>query len=161
MADEKEFPDKLIVFFDGSCEPRNPGGWSTYGWCIQDAESGDVLAEGHGVVAKAGAANSTNNYAEYSALGFALRFLLDRGWTGGIEIRGDSKLVVNQITDRWACNKDHLRKLRDRCRELLKKISLGTVLTWIPREQNEYCDALSQKAYTEATGKPYPERRRK
>lgn len=32
---------------------------------------------------------------------------------------------------------------------------------WVPREQNERADALSQRAYVEATGRPYPERRRK
>jgi ribonuclease HI len=155
---DHDLPDRLVVFFDGLCEP-NPYGWSTYGWCILDADTGAEIACDEGVAAREGEPNSTNNYAEYCALGFALRFLADRGWQGELEVRGDSQLVIRQVGGAWACNKEHLRKLRDRCRDMLARLGGGHTLVWVPREENTRCDGLSKEAYRRATGRACPERR--
>lgn len=50
-------------------------------------------------------------------------------------IYSDSQLVVNQLTKNWKCNFDHLRILRDKCKEILsaKKVTIK----WIPREKNK------------------------
>ena len=73
--------------------------------------------------------------------------------------KGDSMLVINQITGSWKCNKEHLQKARDRCKELITKITPQQFeLEWVPREQNEEADALSRKAYEEATGQKFPVR---
>ena len=151
--------EKLTIFFDGACEPKNPGGWATYGFVIRDGES--IVKSGHGVANPKGHALATNNVAEYSALGFALKYLADEKWIGTLEIFGDSKLVVEQVNDNWACNKDHLRNLRDRVWELLKTLGDKWTIKWVPREQNEEADALSRKAYEDATGENFPERRKK
>ena len=155
-----DFPNELGLYFDGSCEPCNPGGVATYGWIAE--HGGEVLASGSGIVARGGP-GSTNNVAEYSALGFGLRHLADRGWSGRLYIFGDSQLVVKQMGFVWACNKEHLQKLRARCLELLEKVCPGKsyTLTWIPREQNAAADALSRQAYEQGTGKKYPERKRR
>lgn len=151
---------ELQVFFDGACEPRNPGGWSTYGWCVLD--NGAVeLVSGYGLAMEQGHRLSTNNFAEYTALGMVLRWLFDSGWHGKLAIFGDSALVVNQVSCRWQCNQSHLRQLRDRVQELLRDLGEAFRITWIPREQNERCDRLSHRAYEVATGQPFPERRRR
>lgn len=146
--------DNLLLLFDGLCEPRNPGGFACYGWLIKSGDA--VVASGHGLAAR----NSTNNFAEYAALGFGLRWLTDRQWSGKLKIMGDSKLVVEQITQRWNCNKEHLQKLRARCWELLAIVGEWEI-TWHPREQNEEADALSRQAYVEETGQQPPERTRR
>ena len=150
---------ELTIFFDGSNEPKNPGGVATYGWVIKEA--GETSTTGQGEFERG--PESTNNRAEYAGLGFALRHILDT--MGGtavdkLHICGDSKLVIEQLSGRWKCNKDHLRKLRDRCLELLEQIGCKWDAAWIPREQNTEADALSQAAYVTATGKPYPQRHR-
>ena len=146
--------DELTLHFDGACEPRNPGGVATYGWVLSTGHSGC------GVVATGGP-TSTNNLAEWSALGFGLRWIADQKLKPEkLLIFGDSQLVVRQLNHEWACNKEHLQKLRARCEELLKAIDRPWAAEWIPREKNEDADALSRKAYTDHTGKPFPERRR-
>ena len=139
---------------------------------IDGASKGNPGPSGIGVVICQGAetvknistyiGQATNNVAEYAALGFGLRHILDNfGGTAvdTLHIRGDSKLVVEQVARRWKCNKEHLAKLRDRCLELLEQIGCKWDSTWIPREQNTEADALSQSAYVAATGNAYPRRR--
>lgn len=156
-----EAPKKRFkIWFDGSCEPLNPGGVATSGWIVE--LDGETAEEGYRTVAHGDGA--TNNVAEYSALGLALRSIADSGIArpgDALEIMGDSKLVIEQICDRWACNKPHLQRLRARCLELLKQIDVEWSASWIPREENERADALSRKAYEETTGQPYPERRQR
>jgi len=155
---DSNLPEKLIIYFDGLTEPKNPGGWSTCGWLICD-ESLVVLQCGHSVAAKPGDRHSTNNFAEYCALGFALNWLVKSGWKGKeLEIFGDSKLVICQLTDQWACNKEHLQKLRARCLDLLKTLGVNWKASWVPREENQKADELSQQAYQEATGELPPVR---
>jgi len=150
-------PQKLSVYFDGSCEPRNPGGVASYGWIVR-GEDAIELKSGKGVVCEG--AEATNNVAEYAAIGFALRWLADEHWRGHLKIFGDSQLVVKQITGEWACRKPHLQKLLARCQELLQTVAEKYEVSWIPREQNHDADLLSVHAYEEHTGKPYPQWRR-
>jgi ribonuclease HI len=149
----------LTLYFDGACEPRNPGGVATYGWLLVDGRR--TIQTGWGFARKGRGA--TNNYAEWCALGFALRWLLDNRdrWEGQIEIRGDSQLVINQLTGAWQCRQPSLQRLRLRCLHILQELGIGWRAKWIPRERNTRADALSRRAYEDHTKKPVPERRRK
>lgn len=162
LNDQRGIARKLELFFDGACEPKNPGGIATCGWIVR-TEEGERIASGHCEVCRG--PKATNNVAEWSALGFALRWLLDNRESVGtfaLEIFGDSQLVINQLNDEWACNKEHLQALRARCRELLKLIAPVTWrASWIPRAENDAADALSRQAYVEASGKAFPERVRR
>jgi ribonuclease HI len=157
----------IVLHADGGCEPRNPGGVATAAWVAFDCE-GNRLAEEGRIVADGGP-NATNNYAEYCALGFALRWLSDQGYRGDILVKSDSKLLVHQTLDEWRCNKKHLQVLRARIWQLLKGMGLYVTnqsnrtvlveskvvppdqkfctLVWVPREQNECADALGRQAY--------------
>lgn len=156
-----DLPAKLRIHFDGACEPKNPGGWATYGFVITDSADGTVIKAQGGLAYKQGHKMATNNCAEYAALGFALKFLEEEKWKGTLEIFGDSKLVVEQVNDNWACNKDHLQILRERVWSLLKAVGEQWTIAWVPREENEAADTLSRSAYEEATGLKFPERRKK
>ena len=158
--------EELYLFFDGSCEskgfgkPRNPGGIATCGWLIASHlsptwdEESDILVKDHKVIADGGP-KATNNVAEWCALGFGLKHLVDQGWKGELYIYGDSQLVIRQLTGEYQCRAPHLQKLKARCEELLKEIGLFH-FSWIKREENSLADALSQRAYVEYTGKSYP-----
>jgi ribonuclease HI len=148
-------PDKqiLTLWFDGLCEPVNPGGVPAYGWVIKTPE-GVVLHEDMGIAPKD--LPQTNNTAEYAALLEGLRFAQTLDFLS-LEIRGDSKLVIEQINGRWNCNAAHLLKLRNDCQALLTGIRWTA--TWMPREQNEHADGLSRRAYENYTGKKCPTRR--
>lgn len=146
---------ELWIEFDGLCEPVNPGGIPCFGFLIGTA-AGDVLTEVYGVVPE-DAGPRTNNTAEWYALATALRQARGLGVTR-LSLRGDSQLVINQLTGRWNVNKEHLAKFRAECQEFLKGVEWDAL--WVPREQNDLADALSQKAYREATGKNVIPRKR-
>lgn len=155
-------PD-ITIYFDGACEPVNPGGVATAGWYIVDTQEVDIeeidIAEGHSVIKSGDGA--TNNVAEWCALGFALRWLLDNYKDNcnrkNLLICGDSQLVCNQLTRAWQCKAPHLQKLMWRCLGILGQLNLASWTTqWIPREQNQRADDLSKLAYTEFTGKKPP-----
>ena len=70
----------------------------------------------------------TNNEAEYDTLIAALETILQRLEDGGadpstarIEVRGDSLLVVNQMTGQWEAKEPRLQLRRDRARDLLER----------------------------------------
>jgi ribonuclease HI len=153
-----KFPTKLTIHFDGLCEPKNPGGIACYAWII--SHNGENLVHGKGVVADGGE-HATNNYAEYCALGFALKYLVNNNWVGRLHIFGDSQLVVNQVAKRWICNSSHLIGLRDKCIEYLEAISPNFEITWIPREENEQADYLSWQAYDERRKEKQAKRKEK
>jgi ribonuclease HI len=85
----------------------------------------------------------TNNEAEYAALLCLLDGARERA-VSGIEIRGDSKLVINQINKKWKINFPHLRALAFRVWELMDGMDVH--LVWVPREENAVADALSNEA---------------
>ena len=149
----------LLLSFDGACEP-NPGGLATYGWILEEVRAdGPVkLTEGRGL-AKLGQ-GATNNLAEWYGLGHGLRSILDAGLrVESLEIRGDSQLVVNQLSGAWQCKAEHLRSLKDRCLDILQEIGCQWRAVWVRRDRNSTADGLSVQAWEEQTGKPFPKRR--
>ena len=173
---------RLLLYFDGSCEPKNPGGVACAAWLIvgDDPDKPPLtLAQSYEVVADGGRL-ATNNFAEYCGLGLSLKFLCGLGWRGTLTVKGDSQLVVKQVTGEWGCNKDgkspHLQDCRARIYMRLIELGLATAvdengidipvdinytlfdIEWIPREQNELADKLSKQAYVERTGKQPPSR---
>lgn len=85
----------------------------------------------------------TNNEAEYTALINLLTELKSRG-VKHAEIRGDSKLVIEQMSGRWKVNEPRLRTLNTRAKEL--QAGMDVKYIWVPRERNKRADALSNKA---------------
>jgi hypothetical protein len=66
-----------------------------------------------------------------------------------VTIHGDFKLVVNQLNGKWRVRKGLYLSTAIEAKELLGYLhGLGWQinLCWIPRAQNEECDALSKKA---------------
>ena len=134
----------LTLYFDGLCEPHNPGGIACWGWLLLD-ESGQVIEEGNGEEVRGRGA--TNNVAEWAALERGLRAAVVRR-PDRLEVLGDSQLAINQLTGRWQTGAAHLRPYRSRCLALLDGCEWAA--RWIPREGNTAADALSRVAYTAA-----------
>ncbi|CAE7860334.1 rnhA [Symbiodinium microadriaticum] len=123
MTDSSEPRDHLNVYFDGGCQPKNPGGVASCGWFITN-QKGNKIAEGSGVVADGGP-KATNNYAEYCALGMAIRHLIDEEWSGkSLTIRGDSRLIVEQVAGNWKCKAEHLKPCLERIQEYLDRLDI-------------------------------------
>ena len=137
----------IVVYFDGLCEPKNPGGVATYGFVA--TQDGKKIYEGRGLACKPYDPAATNNVAEYTGVVKALEWLVDQGRTKEpVIVRGDSQLVINQATGAWKVKSPSIASLNARVRELFFKFSSLT-FEWVPREQNREADALTNLAYAE------------
>ncbi|KAK1616950.1 hypothetical protein QYE76_022467 [Lolium multiflorum] len=65
----------------------------------------------------------TNNVAEYEAICKGMELLLDAG-AEAVEIFGDSKLVISQLTEEYKCESESLFPLWMQCRELMAQFSI-------------------------------------
>ncbi len=124
-----------IITFDGGSK-GNPGrGYGSYQIVrardgkerIQRLEYGDRV---------------TNNEAEYLSLIRALETLVKGIRLAGnepgqfaLEVRGDSRLVIEQVAGRWKVKEPRLQPFQRRAQELLREF--GSVkLTWHRRERS-------------------------
>ena len=142
-----------VAWFDGACEPFNPGGTATSGALVKDKEGTVLLEEGRLVGNDGG---MSNNVAEYAAIIRVFEYLVSHP-PGHAIVRGDSKLVINQLNSKWAARRGLYYSTYLEARELLCRLrSLGwqVDLLWIPRTKNEECDALTKGALAEAGVQP-------
>jgi ribonuclease HI len=138
----------IEVYFDGLCQPINPGGISCYAFIVKS--DGRLIHSDYGVAAKPFSEESTNNVAEYTALAKALQWLLANNFDSKkVEIMSDSQLVVNQLTGDY---KVKARKILPLFKQVLflKTNFQDIQIKWIPREKNREADRLTNKAYNKA-----------
>lgn len=134
---------RLVVEADGGSR-GNPGP-AAYGALVRDAVTGEVLAE---AAAEIGVA--TNNVAEYRGLIAGLRTARAIDPHAEVEVRLDSKLLVEQMSGRWKIKHPDMRALAIEARDLLPA---GAVrYTWVPRESNRDADRLVNAALDGALG---------
>ena len=133
---------RLVVEADGGSR-GNPGN-AGYGALVRDAATGKVLAERAASVGIA-----SNNVAEYSGLVAGLKAALEIDPAASVEVRMDSKLVVEQMSGRWKIKHEDMRRLALEAREVAADLSAGggsVRFTWIPRAENSAADALANAA---------------
>lgn len=132
----------LKCYFDGACEPVNPGGNMGLGGYVDEDEKNIFFFSEMIPKDK----NNTNNIAEYKALLNLLHFLIDYKHTDKeIIIYGDSKLVINQMWGTWNMSKGLYIPFAIKCKKLLKQFD-NLKGQWIPREENQRADDLSKDA---------------
>jgi len=136
-------PASFIVQADGGSR-GNPGP-AAFGTVVSDATNGEVLAE-FGEFFE----HATNNFAEYRGAIAGLEYVHDLDADARVEVRLDSKLVVEQMSGRWKIKNDDIRKLALRARDAHDP-SLVTY-TWVPREQNAKADAIVNEVLDTALG---------
>ncbi len=86
----------------------------------------------------------TNNIAEWSALIEGLKLARAHGCSE-LEVRGDSQLIIRQITGRYAVKSQNLIPLYNEAKKLCK--NFGKIsFKWVQREKNADTDALSNRA---------------
>jgi probable phosphoglycerate mutase len=87
---------------------------------------------------------TTNNVAEYTGLLEGLRAAAQIDPSAQIEARLDSKLVVEQMSGRWAIKNDALRRIALEVRNVLPREQV--TYTWVPRERNTAADKLANES---------------
>lgn len=135
--------------FDGGIWP-NPGGNPKYGYSIADCQ-GNVY-EDSGQIMDLSEESRTNNVAEWYGLIHGLYVILRLASESPINtllIRGDSKLIINQISGKWGCRKAHLAALHDMAQNIIRQIQANNVVfEWVPRDKNKRADALTRVSFS-------------
>ena len=134
---------RLIVEADGGSR-GNPGP-AAYGALVRDARTTKVLAtEGLPI------GLATNNVAEYRGLIAGLEMARELDPTAALDVRMDSKLVIEQMAGRWKVKHADMKTLA----LAAARLRPATVIwTWVPRELNKAADALVNRALD---GDPVP-----
>jgi probable phosphoglycerate mutase len=133
----------VIVEADGGAR-GNPGP-AGYGAVVLHASTGEVLverAEGIGV--------ATNNVAEYQGLLAGLRAAAELD-AKRVDVRMDSKLVVEQMSGRWKIKNSGLQALALEAQKLARGFD-QIRYEWIPRERNSRADRLANQAMDAQAG---------
>ncbi len=133
---------RVIIEADGGSR-GNPGP-AAYGALIRDADTGDVIAERGESIGIA-----TNNVAEYRGLIAGLELVREHVPDAEIEVRMDSKLVVEQMAGRWKIKHVDMKPLALQAQRL---VSGNVTWTWVPRASNKAADALVNEALDSEAG---------
>lgn len=141
----------FTAFFDGCCEPVNPGGTAGFGAVILHGE--ERVFEKSGMVEAS--PTTSNNVAEYLAVQAILDWLLVNG-AAAANVFGDSRLVVCQLwgwppgSRKWMIHgvddsrpRGRYAPLAANARETLRALPRVRGY-WIPREENGIADDLSK-----------------
>lgn len=128
-------------WFDGVCEPRNPGGYAAYGALVKiDGKvvwsEGKLVGHGPGM---------SNNVSEYSGFIAVMKRILEIKPLQACRIRGDSALVVNQLNKRWQVRGGLYVPFFHEAHNLYHPVRQLVRLEWIGRDENSECDHLSKQ----------------
>ena len=135
---------RVVIEADGGSR-GNPGP-AAYGALLRNADTGEVIAERGESIGVA-----TNNVAEYRGLIAGLELLRehDPGITD-VEVRMDSKLVIEQMAGRWKVKHPDMVPLASQAQRLRQ--GLEPRWAWVPRAENAAADRLVNVALDRATG---------
>lgn len=128
--------DRVVVEADGGSR-GNPGE-AGFGAVLKDAVTGEVIAEHAERIGVA-----TNNVAEYRGLLCGLELYRQHADGADLEVRMDSKLVVEQMSGRWKIKHADLKPLALQASRLAPP---GVRYTWVPRAENAHADRLANEA---------------
>ena len=143
-----------VIFCDGASNPSNSGVGAVWFETKQLKEytDGKTLIKGEKpihVLSKK-IEHTTNNVAEYKSLIEALKFSIEHSMKNVI-IFMDSKLVVNQVQNKWNINYPHLQKLKDQVDQLKNQIKFS--IKHIRREYNTHADKASKDCINDEKSK--------
>lgn len=132
--------DHVIISCDASIK-ENPGGPSSVGFVIRQPDEKPMI------IGKMSPAKS-NNQAEYDAIYEALTtyFNLKNNPGCTVEVRSDSKLVVDQLNGDMKCHDKDLARRRDLIREYVKALPVPINFVWMPRNSTPDLTAANYKA---------------
>lgn len=141
----------IEVYFDGLCQPVNPGGIACYAFVVKSG--GETIHSEYGVAGKPFSQDATNNVAEYTALIKALEWLVANNFSSGkVEVIGDSEFVVNQQNGKYRVKSKRIVPLYRQVL-LLKDRFSDITIKHVLRGENREADRLTNIAYNRALQK--------
>lgn len=135
---KSSFKRKLKVYSDGGAR-GNPG----------PAASAFIVLRSNKVIQNESKylGNATNNFAEYTGVLMALKWLKDNLENSKEQIHFllDSELVVNQLKGKYKIKSENLKPIINQIKTVEKNILNEIIYYYIPREKNKLADYLVNK----------------
>lgn len=133
---------KIKIYSDGGAR-GNPGPAAAAFLVI---DNGKVLHKGSEFLG-----NNTNNFAEYTGVLIAFKWLLDnlKNEELSIDYYLDSELVVMQLSGRYKIKSNNIKPLIQKIKILENKLKMDIKYHYIPREKNKLADHLVNKKLNE------------
>src|SRR5689334_3782206 len=136
-----------ILKFDGMLHTSGTGPMPIsllgYGWILEHNDR--EIARGFGLFLRRSKTGS--NIAEYLALIDGLETLVDlRLRQEAVEVRGDAKCVIDQMTGEAGVSSPLTARLNRRARRLAKGFP-NLTWAWVPRRENSHADQLSRRGF--------------
>lgn len=128
---------KYIVYTDGGAR-WNPGP-AGCGMYISD-EQGNTVERSYAFLG-----HTTNNVAEYRWAYYGILHAIEK-WATQIELRADSKLVIEQLSGNYKIKNEGLKVIAREIFSLVENWKGNITFTHVYRESNTIADALSNKA---------------
>lgn len=138
---EKQHVRQARLEFDGASK-RNPGP-AGFGAVIFDDVTNTVVKEITGYLGDHG----TNNQAEYAGLVAGLHACKEMG-VKDLKVKGDSKLVINQVLQKWQVKNEELQRYHKKATDLIRSFA-SFEAEHVLREFNTHADRLSNVAIEE------------
>ncbi|MFT4414142.1 ribonuclease H family protein [Fredinandcohnia humi] len=135
-------PQDIIAYFDGGYEVHS--GKAGLGVAIYYSQGKKLYrVRVNGVFEEM----ESNNEAEYAAFWLMLNTLEELGVQHStVTFRGDSHVVLNQLSGDWPCFEENLNRWLDRIEEKIKKLDILPIYEPIARKQNTEADKLATQA---------------
>lgn len=134
----------IEAWFDGCCEPYNPGGHASFGALIK--VDGETVWQQSGYVGNG--VKMSNNVAEYAGAIACMKQMVGMKFNNSpkhrIVMRGDSKLVINQLQGFWRVRGGLYVPHYKKAHRLHSDFN-NIFLEWVPRDKNGEADVLSKQ----------------
>lgn len=148
---EKVPDSSYLAFTDGSAIP-NPGPSGAGAWISAPGNSPDYIYQslGHG----------SNNFGELWAIGMALQYYIDKGYTHDIVIASDSEWAIGKLSKGFGSRQGEHDDAIKSIKRLMTSIVAPIEFIWVHAhsglKQNEVADKLAKKGSrsSKATGIP-------
>ncbi|MGM9931127.1 reverse transcriptase-like protein [Pradoshia sp.] len=138
----KEDPHEFVVYFDGSHVPGETSAGA--GVVIYYKQNGKIFRARYN---ERFDQIEDNNEAEYCALYAACLKVEEMGARHQrISLKGDSQVVLNQLSGEWPCFDEALNKWLDRIENKLRELGLEYEVEPVQRKANEEAHRLAQQA---------------
>jgi ribonuclease HI len=134
-------PNHIILSCDASIT-KNPGGEVAVGVVVEWPKNSPNTKTGYSQRTR----STTNNQGEYDAIYIGISNLMNLHNNPGceLEVRSDSKLVIDQLTGKSKCNDPELQRRRDLILELIASLPVPVRFVWRPRNSTP---ALTEANY--------------
>jgi ribonuclease HI len=143
-AESMPYYNRVVLYFDGASR-NNPQGPAAYGWVLHQmnehgADDGRIASDSQFL-----GYNVSSNQAEYAGLVAGLSYIRDNIQCKVLYIRGDSELVVKQMTGDYQVRSRNLLGYYNQSKAILGRIDCGSYsFRHIARYWNWEADRLAK-----------------